>query len=107
MSEHTPGPWRLRMIDSGMCNGVAIGATVLPPEPFTGPPIAEVGSSIANARLIVAAPDLLEALRPFAAREECEIGVRPSEDDDLHNQACGECGTILIARRAIAKAEGR
>lgn len=57
--------------------------------------------------LHAAAPELLEALRPFAAREECEIGVIPSEDDDLHNQACGECGTILIARRAIAKAEGR
>lgn len=101
MSKHTPGPWEVHSEPQG--------TWIMPPDP-SGEPIAKMtrwSAVEADARLIAAAPDLLEALRPFAAREECEIGVIPNEDDDLHNQACGECGTILIARRAIAKAEGR
>jgi hypothetical protein len=63
----TPGPWRIEWIDSGMCNGIAIGARVMPPEPFTGPPVCEVGSRAANARLIAAAPELLAALKEIVS----------------------------------------
>ncbi len=45
-----------------------------------------------NARLIAAAPDLLEALRPFAGFA-C---------DDWETHGCFNC----IAKQAIAKAEG-
>jgi hypothetical protein len=62
MSGHTPGPWRLRLVYSGMCNGASIGAEILPPEPFTGPVLATVHHREADARLIAAAPDQNAAL---------------------------------------------
>lgn len=55
-------PWRLELIDSGMCNGMSIGASIRPALPITGPEIALCGSSIEDARLIAAAPELLADL---------------------------------------------
>lgn len=83
MSQHTSGPWRVgapQSVDPEwllvMTSGGAIVANVN-------------GADEANARLIAAAPELLEAL-------EC---IRDGMADD---QAYREC-----ARKAIAKAEGR
>jgi hypothetical protein len=73
----------------------------------------------ANARLIAAAPELLEALKPFS-----KLGIETCDKcggDGKHgvtNQACTQCGgvgevvvgfphpdDIIQARAAIAKAE--
>ena len=94
MNKHTPGEWRVRnnsiggplvSSDSGTiadvrtCGGVHVGG---PQHPET----------IANARLLAAAPDLLEALKELA---------------DCGAEAWGEdrpC--VKWARAAIAKATG-
>lgn len=74
MSKPTPGPWKRK-----------IKSVLIPIAPYEW---AEAyGGSIANARLIAAAPDLLEALQDLC--------------DTL-----GECGMTEKARAAIAKAEG-
>lgn len=107
MSKHTPGPWRVgsnsvggptittadkrsTIADIRTCGGVHCGG---PQHPET----------TANARLIAAAPDLLEALREMVAGdteaiEDAErIGI-PFPDEMLatYNKACA----------AIAKATG-
>lgn len=93
---HTPGPWRL-------CGAFGMQGLVEPSA--GGNPVASVtgyyhhaGQTEANARLIAAAPDLLEALQrliPHAVHmESC------SHDDD------GVRRDIERARAAIAKAEG-
>ena len=105
MSEYTPGPWYVKR------NGVRS-----PVNSEDGRHIAMINYSPmtipdemheANARLIVAAPDLLEALR--AIYKEAF-----SENDPDH---CHHCHTRVgahepwcaagIARAAIDKAEGR
>ena len=74
MSKHTPGPWKRK-----------IKSVLISVAPYEW---AEAyGGSIANARLIAAAPDLLEALQDLC--------------DTL-----GECGMTEKARAAIVKAEG-
>jgi hypothetical protein len=93
-----------------MCSGLAIGAEILPPEPFTGPVLATVHHRAADARLIAAAPDLLKALKeslPALERQlEYELEHCPCEDGD-----CSDCEAhIEVVRRrnaAITKAEGR
>ena len=79
MSEHTPGPWKvvgLSVIsDSGIiCN----------------PPSGPIDELEANARLIAAAPDMLEAL------EAMRDAIIPTED----------CYAAILADAAIAKAIG-
>ena len=53
----------------------------------------------ADARLIAAAPELLEALEAFVREHDCEASA--FEDDSL----C-ECKLCIPARAAIAKARG-
>ena len=63
MSKHTPGPWKL---DAGRCFDTSSGRFFLSygTEPRTGRPYFENFCELdSNARLIAAAPDLLEALR--------------------------------------------
>jgi hypothetical protein len=86
MSKHTPGPWQVGHFDSNMIcdsDGANRGCS----------PIARVEGTAAkrraNARLIAAAPDLLEALRPLTK------GVYWITD-----------AQVKAARAAIAKAEG-
>lgn len=82
MGKHTPGPWRYTPwhIEEG-------NPTVRAPEGWL---ICET-SSDANARLIAAAPDLLEALRDALCALEC----------------CGkDYPAATKARAAIAKAVG-
>jgi hypothetical protein len=88
MSKYTKGPWMVRngKIIEKCYNGFVIadvrGAT-------------EVTQDEANARLIAAAPELLEALKSVAAR----TGIPKSEADWLK--------MIEIVNHAIAKAEGK
>ena len=89
MSKHTPGPWRVvdswndYMVESQ--NGEEI---IWQDGPHNTPTINE-----ANARLIAAAPDLLEALENLA---------------DYIDERAGdnECRPLENARAAIAKAKG-
>ena len=87
MSAHTPGPW---MTDVD-CSGWSVG-TVDKFIAFTNGEHSDEDISpdeeAANARLMAAAPDLLEALKRV-----CSHGYRTSPDWDN-------------ARAAIAKAEG-
>jgi hypothetical protein len=105
MSQHTPGPW---VVDHAMAAGlgkpvlcewfvrrdgenVAIAADVI--DPVTGLP------SEANARLIAAAPKLLEACRALVLYDESDdadglVFMRRYDD------------AVEKARAAIAKATG-
>ena len=80
MSKHTPGPWKRK-----------IKSVLIPIAPYEW---AEAyGGSIANARLIAAAPDLLEALKEIVAAAD---GKGWEQLDPSFKKA----------RAAIAKAEG-
>lgn len=86
-SKHTPGPWTYdedHNIESPTGRVVSVGWTGYAGESGSGEIYEE-----ADARLIAAAPDLLEALK--AVRDEC-MGYVPN------------CANIIDA--AIAKAEG-
>lgn len=98
MSGFTPGPWTVQ-------DGTTTGKVVLAlGEPKVRRSVAACGGQRrdANARLIAAAPDLLESLRDF---------IEPYEHTD--NVALFErvgaplAQQIFAARCAIAKAEGR
>ena len=92
MSKHTPGPWRVvdswndHMVESQ--NGEEI---IWQDGPHDTPTINE-----ANARLIAAAPDLLEALESMLQ----SFLITQSLDDYPIDAPCNK------ARAAIAKAKG-
>lgn len=79
--EHTPGPWQ------------AEGQKVIKPGGMVHIASTYEGSPEANARLIAAAPELLEALEGLA---------RPC----VFIEACGLCG-LCDANAVIAKARGK
>jgi hypothetical protein len=87
--KHTPGPWKAG----------SRSVTALETEDRLGMDVRLYGGSAsdnrANARLIAAAPDLLEALQPFMALE-------PELWSDIRVKRA-----FVIARTAIAKATGK
>ena len=96
-TKHTPGPWK------------AVGLTVcqVPPggrEIIFGAHNTRSGDKDerqANARLIAAAPELLEALREF-------VSLMPSAEGLGGHAPIGAFQIVAdLARAAIAKAEGR
>lgn len=108
----TPGPWSLNIRAS---TGDVNGELVAEIEPTNSPggyrgDITRLQSAChidgigheeltANALLIAAAPDLYEALRPFA-----DIGI--SENPDYQPMIRLDRDAILAARAALAKARG-
>lgn len=97
MSAHTPGPWRV----DAACGGLAIES-----ERHGNIGLVNLArASKADARLIAAAPELIEALRPFSA-------LLAEHHDDLPdnrpifgiNGAVITAGDLRRARAAIAKA---
>ena len=101
-ASHTPGPWEIGNPERGdhrfyvYCDnalGTAVAATVFEHD-MTGWPEA---TRLANARLIAAAPELLEALE-IAAERECSSWCAESVGE--HTKACKR------NRTAIAKARG-
>lgn len=96
MSTHTPGPWYLMPTAGHDMHGQSAIA-----QEATGNTVAVAYDGKADARLLAAAPELLEALRWFAdelpsiIRTNCPLGV-PMSVLKAHD----------IARAAIAKAEG-
>lgn len=86
-AHHTPGPWRLSRTERYVMDGVA------------APWVCEVtprAECRANARLIAAAPDLLEVAKAIAAAA-----------DALNGTVAGAGPLATMARAAIAKAEGQ
>lgn len=95
MSGHTPGPWRIGSTQTRVESRAGSVLAVTDYEPH----IPEVAAR-ANARLIAAAPELLEALK--AVEDSiCLLGLHTDEDD------CEGCRLRQRSRAAIAKAEGR
>jgi hypothetical protein len=95
MSEHTPGPWILRedscvVVDSVVGYPIAGTRTKRPDE-----------ENAANAILISAAPDLLEALEEITN----DYSERFDLDSPSTNPGIKTC--IAQARAAIAKAKGQ
>lgn len=104
-ASHTPGPWCLRHSRDGS-GDVGIGA------PDINNVIAEcfaamrsreeraVDEALANARLIAAAPELLEALRAL-------LPLAKGYETPHASLRALVPGWIALAEAAIAKAEGR
>ena len=78
MTQHTPGPWNVD------------GAEITDGKE----PLALCCSTEANARLIAAAPELLEALTTLVN----EMGMDDPTEESLHGP------NLMVARAAIAKA---
>lgn len=100
MSKHTPGPWRL---DSAMHAHVVDDEYHAIDAGFNGDGFSLLGfMSIADARLIAAAPELLETLREF-------LLYFTSGNDVPVERATIKADSVLVAkaRAAIAKAEGK
>ena len=88
MDDHTPGPWRWskkRWYLKSQTHYVLSVKETLPSE--------------ANARLIAAAPDMLDALEGLVDRATCYCG-------DCIDMPVNHGETILRAKAAIAKAKG-
>ena len=95
MSKHTPGPWVVEGLNVyGNVEGgpVARIAPVGPGNPFDE----------ANARLVGAAPDLLEAL----AQTICITCEEPVGGPPIELPGGIQCPSCRAARSAIAKARG-
>lgn len=99
-TKHTPGPWRV----DNHCDVAAQDRHVATPSLYGD------GSDEANARLIAAAPDLLQGLEDMIGhcqgcngRGRCYGPVPGSPGSYASNQPCQDCSD---ARAAIKKARG-
>lgn len=87
MSKHTPGPWFVGFLERTICTGSENGPVLYRVNPHPRP------LSEADARLIAAAPELLEALQAMLAVY--------GHDGHFHPPALA---ATRAARAAIAKA---
>ena len=101
--QYTPGPWKLKPVDDRFLYGTRVQG---PERDDAFNCIADVPGGkdpecLANARLIAAAPDLLEALKSLLIEG-------PKSVRDLGNLVDPITYTVALnnARAAIAKAEG-
>lgn len=116
MSEHTPGPWEIESIDSAPDDHLRImGRPVWPCTRFGAKGVWDIASvnelgdenvdeQIANARLIAAAPDMLEALRAILPGKLCGEGWNLPDDELV--QIMVTFADLRAARAAIATATG-
>lgn len=86
-AKHTPGPWRITAQGKHVVS-VEDGRICAAPEHMAK------WNWDANARLIAAAPELLEALELIANTDPVEAALDPQR-------------AVRVARAAIAKAEGQ
>ena len=77
MSKHTPGEWRVRNNSIGGPFVSSDNGTIADVRTFGGVHVGghQHPETIANARLIAAAPDLLDALRLIATAQERGFGI--------------------------------
>lgn len=112
-SKHTPGPWKVhRSYSSGLMSLALAGElpNYVPIEtPFKEGAFADATSGDspwepseieANARLIAAAPEMLEALEEFIRFIDLPPWAQPNEI------ACYRAAAVASAEAAIAKAKG-
>lgn len=97
MSKHTEGPW--------INNGGRIETKKHRPLAVVGEVNNQSFEDTANARLMAASPDLLEALRPLAAWAENERRRHRAAGEENEAEYMGRLADA--ARAAIAKAEGK
>lgn len=100
MSNHTPGPWMIQSRDNDLLFDVVDSRTesklIAGPFRHELPTVKGNSETIANARLIAAAPELLEALETIVCWQDVDsIGARLTSAQMLTQ-----------ARAAIAKAKG-
>ena len=105
MSKHTPGPWLIGKRSSGgysliNADGWESLARVVTVMEDDNRPCAE---GVANARLIAAAPDLLEALKELSRSFIGTYSDDQRSDDEINNH---REHWERMARAAIAKATG-
>ncbi len=96
-TKHTPGPWGQTGFKIHTQTGLAI-ANISIPDPVCH----DVG--IANAKLIAAAPDLLEALESVLDR--LEIALEDVFSPEAHKWDQADNAARKLAAKAIAKAIG-
>jgi len=102
MSKHTPGPWTVEEHEDGLwIRNAACGRSAV--IPFGGTPL-ERSEEIADANLIAAAPDLLEALEKIVVDEERRAKDLRHREAWLPLKFSEE--RIAKAHAAIAKATG-
>lgn len=94
MAKHSPGPWRTEAVSDAVRVVVGSGRAKVILARCAPPQIPE-GETHANARLMAAAPDLLEV-----ARGVLEFG-------NVFAHAIGEESLWERAKAAVAKAEGQ
>lgn len=99
---HTPGPWTATSYDTADGDE---GGTVLHriTAHAAGAAVADQVFTEADARLIAAAPAMIEALRVIA--ENGPVG--PDDDPERHSQTRKYLRALKLARAALAKATGR
>lgn len=111
--QHTPGPWRLGrasgmefvIMSEGKHNGIAHDSPVCEMlSPYRG----HSDNRAANARLIEAAPDLLEALEAIIDYAESDIADRRRliDSDEAAAEVEAAERNMAAARAAIARAGG-
>lgn len=118
-TEHTPGPWKALPEECDRpyirIRGTKLGgrykvANVLTPV-YEGVPSREAEETRANAKLIAAAPDLLEALQRLVDLN-CPLTGTPSHKELVEHwgyektQGRGEADDQLFALMTLAKAKG-
>jgi len=110
-TKHTPGPWIYLYDGSGDfsvygVDGAEVGTAWSKDAHFMGNGEASYRNE-ANARLIAAAPELLEALEVLARLDIADLGGRP-DDYPVYgrNNSLISCGDVRKVRAAIAKAKG-
>lgn len=104
MSKHTPGPWTVQRIDIDC--GIIQWAIELPDMrviAHTGADVS-VAQDKANARLIAAAPEMLQALKEIVFEFECQYDTA-NEPEGVMEKA--RLKVIKQCKKAIAKAEGK
>lgn len=108
MNTHTPGPWRI--------SGCQMGPKLLiehGDEETASPVIGSVytdGGRLpqqANARLIAAAPEMLEALKELREYVDLKLQQHRQDYPEQHAMVQTAMRVIALANKAIANAEGR
>ena len=95
MSKHTPGPWEAERIDNSKCVDIKCERGFFIATCHDG--VRGGSNAIANARLIAAAPELLEALK------HCEDVFMRHEINRVDGEQISELALSVI-RAAIARA---
>ena len=101
-TKHTPGPWEIERYSDGLIQIVGDLKVISDDEEHFTTVVEQISATNeeANARLIAAAPDLLEALKDLAD----DISDRFDMDSPSTNPGIKHC--IAAARYAIRKATG-